>query len=88
MLLLASAFGMLYVRLLHGPVSLTWLAATLERSISEELDGRPVRIDGAVMRLDAERGLIFGLTNSSSQISTARPWLWHRRRGCASVCRR
>ena len=62
-LLIVASAGLLYVRLLHGSVSLSALAPLVERSISEELGGRPVRIDGAAMRLDPERGLTFALTH-------------------------
>lgn len=61
-LLIAGSAGLLYVRLLHGSVSLAGLAPMVERSISEELGGRPVSIDGAEMRIDPERGLTFALT--------------------------
>ncbi len=59
------ATGLLYVRLLHGSVSLAFLAPTIEASISEELGGREVRIETAEMRLDETRGLIFALRQVS-----------------------
>ena len=62
LMLFVGAASLLYVRLLHGSVSLAGLAPLVERSISEEFGGRPVRIEGAEMRIDPERGLTFALT--------------------------
>jgi AsmA-like C-terminal region len=60
-LALCVAFGLLYVRLLHGSVSLAFLAPMIESSISEELGGRAVRIETAEMRLVETHGVIFAL---------------------------
>ncbi len=62
---LLVAGGLLYVRLLHGSVSLAMLAPMIEASISEELGGRPVHIETAEMRLDDGRGLTFALRQLS-----------------------
>ena len=47
----ALAVGLLYVKLLHGPVSLGFLIAPIERAITEEVAGLRVRVEGAVLRL-------------------------------------
>ncbi len=60
-----TGLGLLYVRLLHGSVSLAFLTPTIEASIAEELGGRTVRIESAEMRLHEERGLIFALRQIS-----------------------
>jgi len=43
--------GLCYVRLLHGPMSLDFLAGPIERAISEEVAGVRVRIESAAVRL-------------------------------------
>jgi hypothetical protein len=48
--------GLLYLRLLYGPVVLDFLAAPIERAIAEELDGPRVRIGSVALGLN-DRGL-------------------------------
>lgn len=61
--ILGFAATLVYVRLLNGPISLTWLASDIERSISDETGGRLARIDDAELRLAPDGGLELGLRN-------------------------
>jgi hypothetical protein len=54
-LALLAGFGLLYARLLQGPLALQFLAQPIERAIAEELSGVGVEIEGVAMRL-AENG--------------------------------
>ena len=55
--------GLGYVRLRHGPISLKFLVAPIERGINAELDGNSVKIDDAVVSLSETGGLEFRLRN-------------------------
>jgi len=55
--------GLLYVRLLHGPIALGFLASPIERAIREEAAGLGVRIEGVAARLGEKGQLEFELTN-------------------------
>src|SRR5262245_42060449 len=59
----ALAVGLLYVKLLHGPVSLGFLIAPIERAIAEEVDGLRVRVEEAALRLGENGQLEFELKN-------------------------
>ncbi len=48
--------GLLYLRLLYGPMALDFLAPPIERAIAEELDGPRVRVEGVALGLN-DRGL-------------------------------
>ncbi len=50
-ILVALGVGILYVRLLNGPISLQFLAAPIGRSIAAEFPGINVAIDDALVRL-------------------------------------
>lgn len=56
-------FGLGYVRLRHGPVSLKFLVAPIERGINAELEGNSVKIDDAVVSLSETGGVEFRLRN-------------------------
>jgi hypothetical protein len=57
------ALGLLYVRLVLGPVTLGFLAGPIERAIAEELAGPRVKIESVALSLN-DRGLIqFELKN-------------------------
>jgi AsmA-like protein len=49
--------GLLYLRLIYGPVALNFLAEPIERAIAEELAGPQVQIEGVALGLNS-RGLI------------------------------
>jgi AsmA-like C-terminal region len=55
--------GLLYVRLLHGPVSLDFLIQPIERAIADEAAGLHVRVEGVVLRLGESSHLEFELKN-------------------------
>jgi hypothetical protein len=55
--------GLGYVRLRHGPISLTFLVEPIERGINAELGGNAVHIDDAVVSLSETGGLEFRLRN-------------------------
>lgn len=57
------AVGLLYVRLLNGPLALNFLIPTFESGIAEEFSGTGVRIDTAVLRLNDSGLLQFELGN-------------------------
>lgn len=59
--MIAAIIG--YVRLLHGPVSLKFLASHIERGITAELGEFGAHIDGAMVTLAESGGLEFRLTN-------------------------
>ncbi|MFN3869479.1 MAG: AsmA-like C-terminal region-containing protein [Hyphomicrobiaceae bacterium] len=65
--LLAVALG--YVRLRHGPISLAFLAAPIERSINAELSGYAAKIGDAIVRLTESGRLEFRLAEVSFQES-------------------
>jgi hypothetical protein len=56
-------FGLGYVRLRHGPISLNFLVAPIERGINAELEGNAVKIDDAVVSLSDTGGVEFRLRN-------------------------
>ncbi len=62
-MLAVLVFGLGYVRLRHGPVSLKFLVAPIERGINAELDGNSVKIDDAVVSLSETGGVEFRLRN-------------------------
>ncbi len=64
-LLAAMAAAVGYVRLRHGPVSLKFIAAPIERGISAGLGGVSVRIDDALLMLGEGGGIEFRLSNIS-----------------------
>jgi hypothetical protein len=49
--------GLLYLRLIYGPISLNFLADPIARAIAEELAGARVQIEGVALSLNA-RGLV------------------------------
>lgn len=55
--------GLGYVRLRHGPVSLAFLVAPIEKGIDAELDGSTVRIEDVVVALSGTGRLEFQLRN-------------------------
>ena len=55
--------GLVYVRLLHGPVSLDFLIHPIERAIAEEVSGLRVQVEGVVLRLGESKPLEFELKN-------------------------
>ncbi len=55
--------GLGYVRLRHGPISLSFLVEPIERGINAELAGNKVRIDDAIVSLSDAGGLEFKLQN-------------------------
>jgi hypothetical protein len=55
--------GLLYVRLLHGPISLTFLVGPVEHAIGEEFSGISVRIEDVAVRLTEAGQLEFELKN-------------------------
>ena len=57
------ALGLLYVRLLHGPVSVAFLAAPIERAIAEEMSGVGVGIEDVSLRLGDSGQIEFELKN-------------------------
>ena len=57
------AVGLLYVRLLHGPIALDFLAPTFESGIADELAGTGVRIETVALRLNDTGLLQFELGN-------------------------
>src|SRR6185312_1734429 len=57
------AIGLLYVRLLHGPVALDFLIHPIERAIAEEAAGLRVRLEGVVLRLGESNQVEFELKN-------------------------
>ncbi|MBO0740486.1 MAG: hypothetical protein J2P51_03555, partial [Hyphomicrobiaceae bacterium] len=59
----ALALGLLYVKLLHGPVSLGFLIQPIERAIAEEVAGLRVRVEGAALRLGDSGQIEFELKN-------------------------
>ena len=63
MLLACLGLGLLYVRLLNGPVSLKFLAEPIARSIGTELPGYAVVIEDALVRLTDSGGMEFRLRN-------------------------
>lgn len=57
------AFGLLYVRLLHGPVSLQFLIEPIQRAIADEMAGVGVGIEAVELRLAASGQIEFELRN-------------------------
>lgn len=58
-----AGLGVLYVRMSHGPVSLKFLTAQIERGINAELAGVQARIDDALLALSNKGGIELRLTN-------------------------
>lgn len=63
LLLAAVAFGIIAVRLRHGPISFDVLVPPIERGINAELVNNQVEIEGAELRLGNDGGLEFRLRN-------------------------
>jgi hypothetical protein len=55
--------GLVYVRLMHGPVSLDILVRPIEASIADEFPGARVRVESAALRLNDQGLLQFELKN-------------------------
>lgn len=62
-ILAALGAGILYVRLLNGPISLQFLAAPIGRSIAAEFPGINVAIEDALVRLTESGGLELRMRN-------------------------
>jgi hypothetical protein len=62
-LTIALAIGLLYVRLLQGPISLDFLVSPIEAGIAEELAGPRVSIEQAAVRLGEGGQIQFQLKN-------------------------
>jgi len=62
-MLVVLVLGLGYVRLRHGPISLNFMVAPIERGIAAELNGNTVDIDDAVVSLSGRGGLEFRLRN-------------------------
>ncbi len=62
-MLAVVALGLGYVRLRHGPISLNFMVAPIERGIAAELQGNSVDIEDAVVSLSKNGGLEFRLRN-------------------------
>ena len=61
--LLLLAGGLVYAKLLHGPISVRFLAAPIARGISAELPGYAVTIEDAIVRRSQSGGVEFRLKN-------------------------
>ena len=59
----AATAGVVYVRISHGPISLKFLAATIEKGINAELSGFEARIDDALLALTPDNRLELQLAN-------------------------
>lgn len=59
----AAACGVLYVRLSHGPVSLKFLVASIEKGITAELPGLRARMDDALLAVTDGGKVELRLTN-------------------------
>ncbi len=55
--------GLFYVRLMHGPIALNFLAHTFEHGMAEEFAGTGVRIETVALRLSDSGLLQFELGN-------------------------
>lgn len=63
MIVAAAACGVLYVRLSHGPVSLKYIAAAIEKGITAELPGLQARMDDALLAVTDGGMVELRLTN-------------------------
>lgn len=70
LLLALMAAGVLYVRLLHGPIPLKFMAGPIERGINAELGQLQADVDDAVLRLADKGGFEFQLINLKLKDST------------------
>jgi hypothetical protein len=61
--LLGMAIGLAYLRLLQGPVSVSFLLAPVERGLKSELPGVAIDIEDAIVRLAEHGGIEFRLKN-------------------------
>jgi AsmA-like protein/uncharacterized protein DUF3971 len=61
--LLLAGFGLLYVRLLQGPIALQFLVQPIERAIAEEASAVGVEIEGVAIRLGEGGHIEFELKN-------------------------
>ena len=62
-LILSIGAGVLYVRLLNGPISLKFLAGPIAHSIAKELPDVRVAVEDAIVALGADNSLEFRLRN-------------------------
>lgn len=60
---LALLAGLLYVRLLQGPITLSFLVQPIETAIGEEMRGVAVRVENVALRLGEGHSLEFELKN-------------------------
>lgn len=86
----AAVCGVLYVRLSHGPVSLKFLAASIEKGINAELPGLQARMDDALLAVTDGGTVELRLTNlrifeadgdavatvPTAAVELSRPALW------------
>ena len=57
------ALGLAYVRLTHGPISLSFLVSPIERSINAVVVGYVAQVEDAIVRLTDDKRLEFRLKN-------------------------
>lgn len=62
-LLAVLAFGVLYVRILNGPVSLSFLVKPIANAMTQELPGLSAVVEDAMVRLNDEGAIEFRLRN-------------------------
>lgn len=89
-LIMTAAVGVMYVRLLHGPVSLKFLGDAIERGINAEMPGYQAQLDDALVALSEAGTLELRLTNlklfegdgdaiatvPTAAVELSRPALW------------
>ncbi len=61
--LVVLAVGLVYFRLLQGPISISFLVSPVERALKSELPGVTIDIEDAIVRLADQGGIEFRLKN-------------------------
>ncbi len=61
--LVALAIGLLYLRLMSGPISVSFLVEPIERGLNEEMPGVQFRVEDAIVQLTSEGAIEFRLTS-------------------------
>lgn len=63
LVLIALGIALTFVRLKHGPISLSFLVSPIERSINAVIEGYVVRVGDAIVRLTEDSRIEFRLQN-------------------------
>ena len=74
----ALGVGLIYLRLLQGPISVGFIVAPVERGLNAELPEFSVKIEDAIVQLSERKCSSSGCAISALPTRTETSWPWRR----------